>query len=80
MFFAGIDFENMEIVRLKELSEPFLNIYLIPEMLFNLLSAKLHWNDACLSMKVNWYRKPEGFDIDTQNALTYLCTPFNENK
>ena len=32
-FFAGIDFENMEIGRRKELPEPFLNIYLIPEML-----------------------------------------------
>ena len=74
-FFAGIDFENMEIERGNRLSEPFLNIYLTPEMLSRLLSAELHWDDACLSMKINWYREPEEFDVDTQNALTYLCSP-----
>ena len=74
----GIDFENMEIDRGQEISKPYLNIYLTPKMLHRLLSAKLHWNDACLSMKVNWHREPEEFDVDTENALIYLCLPFKE--
>jgi hypothetical protein len=40
--------------------------------LFKILTGKLHWDDACLSMHLDWERTPDFFCGDTMNALNYL--------
>lgn len=40
-----------------------------------LLTGTLHWNDACLSLKLKWERSPNLFDSDSYNNLHYLRVP-----
>jgi len=40
--------------------------------LIKLLSGALHWDDACLSLRLKWVRVPNLFDIDSYNSLHYL--------
>lgn len=43
-----------------------------PGILHKLLTGALHWDDACLSFKLSWDRKPNLFDFDSYNSLHYL--------
>jgi len=76
-FFFSLDFKSMKINSTEDTSEPFLNIFTDLNMMFKLLTGKLHWDDGALSMKINWARRPNIFDFDTYNALTYLRVPFS---
>lgn len=53
-------------------STPSLYLDVKKEMLERLLDGNLHWDDACLSMKLSWDRHPNMFCSDTMNALNYL--------
>ena len=79
-FVIGIDFLKEKINRDEPFQEPFLNILLSRTLFIELLQGDMHWDDACLSMKVNWERQPNTFDIDTQNSLIYFRIPFGKKK
>lgn len=53
-------------------NEPFLKLDISHDFLDRLLEGKLHWDDACLSMKLSWHRSPNLFCSDTLNAINYL--------
>ena len=53
-------------------SKPFLKLDIECDLLEKLLDGKLHWDDACLSLKLLWSRSPNLFCSDTLNALNYL--------
>ena len=57
---------------IKEDEKPFLKLSIDQEFLERLLDGNLHWDDACLSMKLSWHRAPNIFCSDTLNAINYL--------
>ena len=42
------------------------------DMISDLLNGDMHWNDAILSMRLDWSRTPNTFCPDTIGALNYL--------
>jgi hypothetical protein len=49
-----------------------LTIIIEPYLLERLLNDQEHWNDACLSFRLNYDRKSNLYCDDTLNALNYL--------
>jgi L-ascorbate metabolism protein UlaG (beta-lactamase superfamily) len=52
--------------------KPFFVLYVDLFLLERLLKGYEHWNDAVLSLRLNYDRIPNMFCIDTLNALNYL--------
>lgn len=57
---------------LQESKNPFLRLDVDYQLMQRLLEGELHWDDACLSLKLSWQRVPNIFCSDTLNALNYL--------
>ena len=56
----------------KDEGQPFLKLDIDDKLLERLLDGNLHWDDACLSLKLSWHREPNIFCPDTSNAINYL--------
>ncbi|QJD72173.1 MBL fold metallo-hydrolase [Marinobacterium sp. LSUCC0821] len=52
--------------------DPFIIVDVNAGILKLIIDGDLHWDDACLSMKLNWHREPNFFCSDTLNALNYF--------
>ena len=63
---------NFEKNFIQKNNKPFLKLDISHEFLDKLLDGKLHWDDACLSLKLSWHRSPNIFCSDTMNAIYYL--------
>lgn len=63
---------NFVVNFIQKKNEPFLKLDISHEFLERLLEGNLHWDDACLSMKLSWHRSPNIFCSDTSNAINYL--------
>ena len=57
---------------MQEDEKPFLKLNIDQEFLERMLDGSLHWDDACLSLKLSWHRAPNIFCSDTLNAINYL--------
>lgn len=51
---------------------PYLQLTIDEGILSDILHSREHWDDACLSMRLNWKRVPNEFCGDTMNALYYV--------
>ena len=63
---------NFEENFIEKDNKPFLKLYINHDFLERVLEGKMHWDDACLSMKLSWHRSPNLFCSDTSNAINYL--------
>lgn len=63
---------NFEENFIEKDNKPFLKLHINHDFLERLLEGKIHWDDACLSMKLSWHRSPNLFCSDTSNAINYL--------
>ena len=74
-FFKSLSKDNLNVSQNK-LKEPFLSIYLKKDLFLGLMSGNIHWNDAVLSLRLNWERKPNIYCDDVLSSLNY----FRSNK
>jgi hypothetical protein len=59
-------------LKISDDSYNILTIIIEPYLLERLLNDQEHWNDACLSFRLNYDRKSNLYCDDTPNALNYL--------
>ena len=75
-FQIGLNTRTMK-VSYNEIKKQRISLYIDANLFLKVLKGSLHWNDACLSLRMNWRREPNIFDIHSYNALHYFRLPYD---
>jgi len=71
-YVGSLLFDNLEFSRERPVDGNQLDVNSKPEIFMDLMRGKIHWNDAILSLRLNWHRMPNIYCPETLSALNYL--------